>query len=77
MVFVEDSLGLGDILLELGLLAPRQAEQNVEIIARDRRFLNSALARLRASFDRRVLRIFSASSWSSSPPSSLSLPSSR
>ena len=37
MVLVEHPLGLGDVLLELRLLAPRQAEQNVEIVAGDGR----------------------------------------
>ena len=37
MVLVEDPLGLGDVVLELRLLAPGQAEQHVEIVAADRR----------------------------------------
>ncbi len=37
MVLVEDRLGLGDVLLDLRLLAPGQAEQHVEIVAADGR----------------------------------------
>src|SRR5260221_3815417 len=38
MVLVQHALRFGDILLELRLLAPRQAEQNIEIVPRDGRF---------------------------------------
>jgi hypothetical protein len=69
MVLVEHRLGLGDVALERGLLAPRQAEQHVEIVARDGRLGRHRRHRLQflelgggavAGFlaDRRVLRIF-------------------
>src|SRR5687767_12947567 len=38
MVLVEDSLRLGDILLQPRLLAPREREQDVEIVAGNGRF---------------------------------------
>ena len=88
MVLVEHRLGLGDVALQPRLLAPGQAEQHIEIVARDGRLgahrrhaaqlLQLGIGAV-AGFlaDRRVLRILAASSLSSSPPSSPSLPSSR
>ena len=38
MVRIEDGLRRRDILLQLGLLAPGQAEENIQIVAHDSRF---------------------------------------
>ena len=46
MILVEHRLRLGDVLLELRLLAPRQAEQHVEVIAHDGRLGAHRLHRL-------------------------------
>ena len=81
VVVVEHVLGDGEILLDLRLLAPRNAEHPVEIVAHDRRLGRHRrhLAQLlhlrrcalsRASLESLVLAMRSSSSASSSRPSS-------
>ncbi len=36
VVLVQDVFGVGQIVLELGLFAPRQTNQNIEVVAHDR-----------------------------------------